>query len=143
MKRTVQNVIDEKGDEVFNVDADTSVFDALQFMAEHNIGAVLVTHDDELVGIMSERDYARKVVLVSKLSKETRVSEIMTPDPVCVDPATTVGECMKLMTDNRFRHLPVKSDGSVVGLISIGDIVRAIIEEQAFLIDQLETYITG
>lgn len=143
MKKTVQNVIDAKGADVFSVDTDLSVFEALEYMAEKNIGAVLVMHDDVMVGIMSERDYARKVVLLSKASKETRVSEIMTPDPVYVAPSETVSECMKLMTDNRFRHLPVMTGDKVVGLISIGDVVRAIIEEQAFLIDQLETYITG
>lgn len=143
MKKTVQNVIDAKGADVFSVDTDLSVFEALEYMAEKNIGAVLVMHDDVMVGIMSERDYARKVVLLSKASKETRVSEIMTPDPVYVRPSETVSECMKLMTDNRFRHLPVMTGDKVVGLISIGDVVRAIIEEQAFLIDQLETYITG
>ena len=143
MKKTVQSVIDAKGADVFSVDTDLSVFEALEYMAEKNIGAVLVMHDDVMVGIMSERDYARKVVLLSKASKETRVSEIMTPDPVYVGPSETVSECMKLMTDNRFRHLPVMTGDKVVGLISIGDVVRAIIEEQAFLIDQLETYITG
>jgi len=143
MKKTVQQVIDAKGSDVFSVDADSNVFDALQFMADQNIGAVLVVHGDSLVGIMSERDYARKVVLMSKISKQTRVSEIMTPDPLYVSPTDTVDVCMNLMTENRFRHLPVKDGGNVVGLISIGDVVRAVIEEQAFLIDQLESYITG
>jgi CBS domain-containing protein len=112
-------------------------------MAEKNIGAVIATHAGELVGIMSERDYARKIILMSRLSRETRVSEIMTHDPMFVAPSDTVTNCMQLMTDNRFRHLPVVDDGDLVGLISIGDVVRAVIGEQQFLIDQLETYITG
>ena len=143
MRKTVQNLIDTKGSDVWSIDADASVFGALEFMATKNIGAVLVTHDGDFVGIMSERDYARKIILMSRLSKETRVSEIMTPDPVCVAPSDTVANCMELMTDNRFRHLPVVDGGDLVGLISIGDVVRAVIEEQQFLIDQLESYITG
>lgn len=143
MRKTVQNLIDAKGSDVWGIDADASVFEALEFMAAKDIGAVLVMHDDDFVGIMSERDYARKIILRSRLSKETRVSEIMTPDPVCVALSDTVVNCMQLMTDNRFRHLPVIDDGDLVGLISIGDVVRAVIEEQQFLIDQLESYITG
>jgi CBS domain-containing protein len=141
--KTVQSIIDTKGSEVWSVDADVSVFEALEFMADKNIGAVVVTHADGLIGIMSERDYARKIILMSRSSKETRVSEIMTPDPTCVSPADTVASCMELMTENRFRHLPVVDEGGLVGLISIGDVVRAVIGEQQFLIDQLESYITG
>ncbi len=143
MSKTVQTIIDTKGSDVWSIDADASVFDALEFMADKNIGAVIVVDGDDFVGIMSERDYARKIILMSRLSKETRVSEIMTPDPVCVSPTKTVANCMQLMTDNRFRHLPVLEDGELVGLISIGDVVSAVIDEQAFLIDQLESYITG
>lgn len=143
MSKTVQTIIDTKGSDVWSIDADASVFDALEFMADKNIGAVIVVDGDDFVGIMSERDYARKIILMSRLSKETRVSEIMTPDPVCVSPTETVANCMQLMTDNRFRHLPVLEDGELVGLISIGDVVSAVIDEQAFLIDQLESYITG
>jgi CBS domain-containing protein len=143
VSKTVQSIIDSKGSDVWSIDGDASVFEALEFMADKNIGATIVTHDGELVGIMSERDYARKIILMSRMSKETRVSEIMTPDPTCVAPSDTVDGCMKLMTENRFRHLPVVDDGDLVGLISIGDVVRAIIGEQQFLIDQLESYITG
>jgi CBS domain-containing protein len=143
MSKTVQTIIDTKGSDVWSIDADASVFDALEFMADKNIGAVIVVDGDDFVGIMSERDYARKIILMSRLSKETRVSEIMTPDPVCVSPTETVANCMQLMTDNRFRHLPVLEDGELVGLISIGDVVSAVIDEQAFLIDQLKSYITG
>jgi len=143
MRRTVQHLIDAKGNEIWGIDAEASVFEALEFMATKNIGAVLVMHDDDFVGIMSERDYARKIILMSRLSKETKVSEIMTPDPVCVAPSDSVANCMQLMTNNRFRHLPVIDDGDLVGLVSIGDVVRAVIEDQQFLIDQLESYITG
>lgn len=143
MGKTVQNIIDAKGSDVWSIDADASVFEALEYMAEKNIGAVIVVHDGEFVGIMSERDYARKIILMSRASRDTRVSEIMTPEPVCVGPLDTVGFCMQLMTDHRFRHLPVTDGGELVGLISIGDVVHAVIDEQAFLIDQLEHYITG
>lgn len=143
MSRTVQSIIDAKGSDAWSIDGDASVFEALEFMADKNIGAVIVTHDGELAGIMSERDYARKIILMSRMSKETRISDIMTPDPTCVAPSDTVDNCMKLMTENRFRHLPVVDDGALVGLISIGDVVRAVIGEQQFLIDQLESYITG
>jgi CBS domain-containing protein len=141
--KTVQSIIDAKGGDVWSIDADASVFAALEFMADKNIGAVIVMHDDELAGIMSERDYARKIILMSRVSKETRVSEIMTPNPICVEPSDSVADCMQLMTENRFRHLPVVDDGDLIGLISIGDVVRAVIDEQQFMIDQLESYITG
>ena len=141
--KTVQSIIDAKGSDVWSVDADGSVFEALEYMADKNIGAVVVMQADDFVGIMSERDYARKIILMSRSSKETRVSEIMTPSPTCVSPADSVSSCMQLMTENRFRHLPVVDDGGLVGLISIGDVVRTVIGEQQFLIDQLESYITG
>ncbi len=143
MRKTVQNIIDTKGSDVWSIEADVSVFEALEYMAEKNIGAVIVVHDGELVGIMSERDYARKIILMSRVSKETRVSEIMTPDPLCVSPTETVADCMQLMTDNRIRHLPVIDEGELAGLISIGDVVSAVIDDQAFMIDQLESYITS
>jgi CBS domain-containing protein len=143
MRKTVQNIIDTKGSDVWSIEADVSVFEALEYMAEKNIGAVIVVHDGELVGIMSERDYARKIILMSRVSKETRVSEIMTPDPLCVSPTETVADCMQLMTDNRIRHLPVIDEGELSGLISIGDVVSAVIDDQAFMIDQLESYITS
>jgi len=143
MSKTVQNIIDDKGSDVWSIDADSSVFDALEVMADKNLGALVVMHAGDLVGIMSERDYARKIILMSRGSRETRVAEIMTPDPMCVSPTDTVANCMQVMTDNRFRHLPVLEDGQMVGLISIGDVVRAVIAEQEFLINQLESYITG
>jgi len=143
MSKTVQSIIDDKGSDVWSIDADSSVFDALEVMADKNLGALVVMHAGDLVGIMSERDYARKIILMSRGSRETRVAEIMTPDPMCVSPTDTVANCMQVMTDNRFRHLPVLEDGQMVGLISIGDVVRAVIAEQEFLINQLESYITG
>ncbi len=143
MKKTVQNIIDDKGSEVWKIDADASVFDALELMADKNIGAVMVTHAGKFIGIVSERDYARKIILMSRVSRETPVSEIMTSDPVTVHPSDDVVSCMQTMTDNRFRHLPVVEDDELVGLISIGDVVRAVISEQEFLINQLAGYITG
>lgn len=111
-------------------------------MAERGVGALLVIDDGHLSGIISERDYARKVVLLSRVSKKTPVSDIMTADVHTVTPDTSVSDCMGTMTDHRIRHLPVKDDGEVVGIVSIGDIVKAVIQEQKFLIDQLEQYIT-
>jgi len=143
MQKTVANIIDDKGREIWSIDAAMSVYEALELMADKNVGALVVYDGDTFCGIMSERDYARKVILASKGSKKTPISEIMTPDPVTVEPSDTVASCMQLMTDRHFRHLPVIEDGSLVGIISIGDVVRAVIEEQKFLIDQLESYITG
>jgi CBS domain-containing protein len=141
--KTVQSIIDAKGSDVWTIDSGASVFEALEILAERNIGAAIVTDAGDFVGIISERDYARKVILMSRSSRKTKVAEIMTPDPTCVQSSDSVAECMKLMTENRFRHLPVVDDGDLVGLISIGDVVRAVIDEQQFLIDQLEGYITG
>ena len=143
MTKTVANIIDHKGRDIWSTDVDATVFEALELMADKNVGALVVFSGGNLAGIVSERDYARKVILASRGSRETLVSEIMTNDPVTVSSATTVGECMQLMTDRRIRHLPVVDDGSLTGVISIGDVVRAVIEEQEFLIHQLESYITG
>jgi CBS domain-containing protein len=143
MQKTVANIIDDKGHEIWAIDAADSVYEALEMMADKNVGALVVTSDGTFCGIVSERDYARKVILASKGSRKTPVSEIMTPNPITVEPSDTVASCMQLMTDKRFRHLPVVHDGDLVGVISIGDVVRAVIEEQKFLINQLESYITG
>jgi len=140
----VSNLLRNKGQEVWSVSPDNTVFDALELMAEKNIGAVLVMDGEALVGIISERDYARKVVLMGKSSKDTLASEIMTPRVLCVPEDKGVRECMALMTDTRIRHLPVlNAEGEVLGLVSIGDLVKETISHQAFLIDQLERYITG
>jgi CBS domain-containing protein len=112
-------------------------------MAEHNVGAILVTRSDELLGVFSERDYARKVILQGKSSRETALSEIMSSPVASVGPDQTIQDCMTMMTEQRIRHLPVIEEGALVGLVSIGDVVKAVIAEQEFLIGQLEKYISG
>jgi CBS domain-containing protein len=143
MERTVAHLLAAKGSDAWSIEPDASVYQALEVMADKNIGALLVLDDGVLVGILSERDYARKVILLARGSKETRVSEIMTAGPITVSPTTGIGECMQLMTEHRFRHLPVLEDGTLVGVVSIGDVVRGVIEAQQFMIEQLESYITG
>lgn len=148
MVKTVAHLLEDKasgtGSPVWSATPDTSVYEALEMMAENNIGALVVLDGNRLVGIVSERDYARKVILRDRASRDTTVGDIMTADPVTVPPTTSVSECMQLMTDNRFRHLPVIAETrELVGVISIGDVVRAVIEEQRYLIQQLEGYITG
>ncbi len=121
-----------------------TVYHALTVMAQHDVGALLVLDGEQLVGIFSERDYARKIILQGKSSKETLVREIMSDRVAYVTPSTTLDECMALMTEKRFRHLPVLADdGGVVGIVSIGDLVKETITDQKFLIDQLERYIAG
>jgi CBS domain-containing protein len=129
--------------DVYSVAPGDTVFTALRLMADRNIGAVLVRSNEKLEGIFSERDYARKVVLLGKMSRETLVSEIMTPRVVSVEPNWTADQCMALMTEKRIRHLPVMEQGRLVGLISIGDVVRAVVDEQQFTIDVLQRYITS
>ena len=141
--KNIRDVLESKGRQCWTVRPDTSVFDALKLMAEKNVGALLVLDSDELVGILSERDYARKVILVGKSSKETATREIMTEDVVVATPDQSIEECMALMTQNRIRHLPVMEDGGLAGVISIGDVVKAIISEQEFMIEQLEHYVSG
>ncbi len=143
MQKTVANIIDDKGREIWSIDVNASVYEALEEMAAKNVGALLVMAEGELAGILSERDYARKVILVDRGSRDTKVAEIMTSELVTVSSTATVDSCMQLMTDARIRHLPVVDDGALVGVISIGDVVRAVIDEQKFLIDQLESYIKG
>jgi len=121
----------------------STVFDSLQLMAEKEIGALLVMDEDRLVGIVTERDYARKVILEGKSSKSSLVAEVMTKQVLCVTPERTVDECMALMTDKRARHLPVLDHKRVIGILSIGDLVKATLSEQQVLIDQLEHYISG
>ena len=142
--RTVRDLLNAKGREIHSIAPEASVFEALKLMADRNIGAVLVVDREErLVGILSERDYARKVVLHGHTSRETPVSAIMTGTVVCIPSETTIDECMGMMTVHHIRHLPVTENGRPVGMVSIGDIGRAMIENQGFVITQLERYITG
>ena len=140
---TIRQLLQTKGHDLWSARPDTSVYDALQLMDEHSIGALLVLDGDDLVGIFSERDYARKVVLKGKTSRGTTIGEIMSRRVSCVRTDQTIEECMALMTDRRIRHLPVLEDEKLVGVISIGDVVKAVISEQEFVISQLENYITG
>jgi len=140
---TVKEILRAKGPEVWSITPDATVYDALKLMADRNVGAVLVMDANHLVGILSERDYARKVILHGKSSKDTLIQEIMTERVVYVRPEQTTEECMALMTDKRVRHLPVLEDDLVIGIVSIGDVVKSIISEQGFLIEQLEHYISG
>lgn len=139
--KTVSQLLQGKGGSVWSVAPDSSVFAALKMMAEKNCGALLVMSDDKLRGILSERDYARKVILLGKSSHELAVREIMSDKVVCVGPAQTVDECMALMSSKRIRHLPVLEGGKVVGILSIGDLVKEVIAEQQQTIQQLESYI--
>jgi len=141
--KLIRHLLDRKGRHVISIRSDASVLDAIRLMAEKNIGAVLVMQDGQLLGILSERDYARKVIVKGRASDSTRVADIMTPDPVTTSSDATVDACMALMTDRRIRHLPVLDNGEVTGVISIGDLVQAIIAEQQEAIEHLEQYISG
>ena len=141
---TIANILRSKADSaVHSIRPDASVFEAVQLMALKNIGALLVTDNDQIVGIVTERDYARKIALLARPSKDTPLRDIMTTAVMYVRPDQTCEECMALMTENRVRHLPVMMDGKLIGLISIGDLVKHIISEQKFVIEQLEHYISG
>ncbi|TFG66935.1 MAG: CBS domain-containing protein [Gemmatimonadales bacterium] len=141
--KTLQRVIETKGDQIFSIGPDASVFDALTEMSARDVGALLVLENGKVVGIFSERDYARKIILVGKSSHETPVREIMTARVVCARPDLTLEECLALMTDKRIRHLPVMDGEDLVGVVSIGDLVKGIIDDQRFLISQLEGYVSG
>lgn len=140
--KTVRDLLQAKGTDIWSVAPDDSVFAALELMAEKGIGAVLVLDGPNVAGILSERDYARQVILKGKASKETSVRDIMTTELYVVTPERTVEECMALMTDRRVRHLPVVLGDRLVGLLSIGDIVKAVISDKQDQIEQLESYIT-
>ena len=142
MKRA-RHLLENKGSEIWSITPDASVLDAIKMMAEKGIGALLVMEGAELTGIVSERDYARKVILQGRSSRETPVREIMTDKVFSATLENSIDECMALMTDKRVRHLPVVDGGSVVGVLSIGDLVKAKIDEQQFHIEQLENYITA
>jgi CBS domain-containing protein len=140
---TVRRLLEKKGDAIWSIPPHATVFEALGLMAEMNIGAVLVIEDEVLVGIISERDYARKIILKGKTSMDTLVWEIMTATVVYVNPDQTIEECMALMTEKRIRHLPVFEDDQLIGVVSIGDVVKELISEQEFVIEQLVNYISG
>jgi CBS domain-containing protein len=141
--KRVRDILEAKGREVWSIEPGVTVFDALRLMAEKEIGALTVMDDERLVGIISERDYARKVILLGRSSLTTAVEEIMTQPVVCTHPEQPIEECMAVVTEKRVRHLPVVEQGKIVGLISIGDLVKSIIADQRFIIQQLERYITG
>jgi CBS domain-containing protein len=141
--QTVGHLLKIKGNEIFSVTPQDSVLHAVEVMATRHVGALLVMNQGSLIGIISERDYARKVILKNRSSHDTPVSDIMTAPAVGVTPEDTVHHCMELMTEGRFRHLPVVKAGRVVGMLSIGDLVKAVIQEQSETIEQLERYIAG
>lgn len=139
----VKHLLDEKGRNVYAISPSEPVLAAIRAMAEHGIGALLVLDGDALVGVISERDYARKIILNNRSSSDTPVRDVMTPTVITVSPADSVDTCMRLCTDSRVRHLPVVDGGKVVGVVSIGDLVKAVISEQGVQIEQLQRYIAG
>jgi CBS domain-containing protein len=139
---TIAEILRDKGSEVWSVSPDEVILDALKIMAEKGVGALLVMDNDKLVGIISERDYARKVALEGRSSRESKVSEIMSHRVLCARPDQTVQECMALMSDKRSRHLPILDHKKIIGIVSIGDLVKSIIADQQFEIENLQYYIT-
>jgi CBS domain-containing protein len=140
---TIREILKRKGHEVFSITPESSVYRAIEMMADRHVGALLVIADARLVGIISERDYARKVILKGRSSKDTRVRDIMTSPVIFVEPQDSVDECMRIMTENRVRHLPVVEDEKVIGVASIGDLVNWIMSAQEHTIQQLQNYVTG
>ena len=141
--KTVRQILGAKGHTVFTIGPDAKAYEALQQLAEHNVGALVVTEEGEVVGLVSERDCARKLVLLGRLPKEAPVREIMSKEVICVGSTQTADGCMALMSEKRVRHLPVLENGQLAGMISIGDVGKAIIEEHESTIEQLELYIKG
>jgi len=139
----VRNILEGKGRNIFSVEPTTVVYQAIEVMAQKNIGGLLITEHGKLVGIFTERDYARKLILKGKSSKDTTIGELMTKNPFTVTLDSSIEECMELMSNRRIRHLPVLDNGELIGVISIGDVVRYIIEEQKSIIEHLEHYIAG
>jgi CBS domain-containing protein len=140
----VRNILQAKGNQVFSVEPTTTVYKAIELMSEKNIGGLIIAGaDGNMLGIFTERDYARRVILQGRSSKDTAIGEIMTTDPITVSPDNSIEDCMKLMTGRFVRHLPVLDNGCLCGMISIGDVVRFIIDEQRGIIEELEVYITG
>ena len=140
---TVDALLRDKSPTVWSINSDATVFEAIRSMAEKNIGALPVLRDDALIGVISERDYTRKVILKGKSSKNTAVEDIMTRELITVSPEDTITDCVRLMTTRRVRHLPVLSDGKMLGILSIGDLVKWIISQQEATIDQLTKYVFG
>jgi CBS domain-containing protein len=138
----VRNILQSKGSEVFSVEPGVTVFKAIQIMCDKNIGGLLITNNGKLVGIFTERDYARKLILKGKSSKDTLIKELMTENPITVSPDSSIDDCMQTMSNKRIRHLPVVEGDKLVGMISIGDVVRHVIEEQKDIIEHLEHYIS-
>lgn len=141
--KLVRHLLEVKGSEVVSIDGTASVFDAIKLMADRGIGSLVVQHGPQLLGIITERDYARKVILKGRSAETTEVREVMTPDVITATRGQTVNECMTVMTEQRLRHLPVVEDGKVIGIVSIGDLVNAIISDQKEEIEQLGQYISG
>jgi CBS domain-containing protein len=141
--KLVKDILRNKGSEVWSIAPTQSVFEAVRMMADREVGGLVVMEDSRLVGIITERDYARKVILDGRSSRDTPVADVMTRRVLCVSPERTIEECLALMSDKRARHLPVVENKVVVGVVSIGDLVKAIIDEQQVLIDQLQHYIAG
>ena len=142
-RRTVRQLVHDKGVIVHTVSPDETVFRALELMAEHDVGALVVVEGSDVVGVFSERDYARKVILLGRGSRDLEIRKVMSGEVVTVRPEQTVADCMHLMTDNRVRHLPVVDAGRLAGIVSIGDVVKAVMSEQEFLIEQLQEYISS
>jgi CBS domain-containing protein len=140
---TIESILNHKPQTVFSVLPDATVYDAIAMMADKNVGALLVVKEGELVGILSERDYTRKVMLRGKRSRETLVEEIMSTSLTTVDPKQSVDDCLRFMTEKRVRHLPVVKEGKICGVLSIGDLVKHVISAQGAAIDHLERYISG
>ena len=140
---TVRHILDQKGPQVWFVHPDDSVYDAIKMMADKNVGALVVLDASKIVGIVTERDYARNVFLKGRASSQTLVGEIMGRDVICVEPDKSIEECMAIMSAKRVRHLPVINDGELLGIVSIGDLVKSIISDREFVIEQLEHYIRG
>ncbi|MCZ6525164.1 MAG: CBS domain-containing protein [Gammaproteobacteria bacterium] len=143
MTTNVRQLLDKKGNEVYSISADITVFEAITLMSVHEVGALVVMENDKLVGIISERDYTRKVILKDRSSKSTSVREIMTSKIICVTPENSIEECMLLMAKHHIRHLPVIENDKVTGILTVMDAVKTTISEKEFIIDQLEHYIAG
>jgi CBS domain-containing protein len=140
---TVSRILERKGSSIWSIAPEAMVYDAIKMMAQRNVGALVVLDNQQLIGIISERDYTRKVILQGKSSKETSVREIMTKELVTAEPNDNIAACMRIMTEQRVRHLPVLAGGKIVGIVSIGDLLKWLISEQDAAIDHLEKFITG